>query len=171
VEKLDVRRAIRDDAGAIAEVHVLGWKWAYRGAMPDAFLDALSPEQREEGWQRTLDRPDRPVFVAERGGKVVGFVASGPAEEDSVDLSRGQVFALYLDPAVVGTGVGRALLSRAVEDLRQRGYGQAVLWVLGTNDRARRFYEAAGWRADGEQRTETWAGLSLDEVRYGIDLR
>jgi GNAT superfamily N-acetyltransferase len=34
---------------------------------------------------------------------------------------------LYLDPPVVGTGVGRALLQHAMEDLRQRGFRRAVL--------------------------------------------
>jgi ribosomal protein S18 acetylase RimI-like enzyme len=65
-----------------------------------------------------------------------------------------ELYAIYLDQAVVGRGIGRALLAQALADLRRRGYQSAMLWVLATNARARRFYEAAGWRADGVTRTE-----------------
>jgi RimJ/RimL family protein N-acetyltransferase len=34
------------------------------------------------------------------------------------------------------------------------------------NGRARRFYERAGWRPDGAEKTEEWAGARVPEVRY-----
>jgi hypothetical protein len=42
--------------------------------------------------------------------------------------------------------------------------------VLDTNERTRRFYEAAGWRPDGETKVEPWGTFDLSEVRYRIDL-
>jgi len=78
----------------------------------------------------------------------------------------GEVSLIYLEPQAVGKGIGRALFARAVTDLQQRGYAQAILWVLETNARARQFYEAAGWTADGASKTEEWPGLVLREVRY-----
>jgi RimJ/RimL family protein N-acetyltransferase len=41
-----------------------------------------------------------------------------------------------------------------------------VLWVLPGNARARRFYERAGWAADGTEKTSEAFGVSFDEVRY-----
>jgi ribosomal protein S18 acetylase RimI-like enzyme len=55
-------------------------------------------------------------------------------------------------------------------DLRQRGYRAAVLWVLESNARARRFYEIAGWRSDGTIQTERSSGVELREMRYRVDL-
>ena len=49
-----VRDATVDDAHAIAEVHVASWRWAYRGQVPEAILDALSVEDREAMWRRSL---------------------------------------------------------------------------------------------------------------------
>jgi hypothetical protein len=57
-------------------------------------------------------------------------------------------------------------MTGALERLAAAGFAQATLWVLGTNARARRFYEAAGWSADGMVRTEDFQGLRLTEVRY-----
>jgi len=48
----------------------------------------------------------------------------------------------------------------------------AILWVLESNRRARRFYEIAGWIPDGDAKTENRPdGIQLREVRYRIDLR
>jgi RimJ/RimL family protein N-acetyltransferase len=50
--------------------------------------------------------------------------------------------------------------------LGRADYAQATLWVLEDNERARRFYEAAGWRADGTAVEDTAGGASLNKLRY-----
>ncbi|MEU7869970.1 class I SAM-dependent methyltransferase [Dactylosporangium sp. NPDC049140] len=54
----------------------------------------------------------------------------------------------------------------ALDRLRADGHAEAVLWVLASNERARRFYEAAGWHADGGSRIEDFAGVPIEELRY-----
>jgi hypothetical protein len=44
------------------------------------------------------------------------------------------------------------------------------LWVLASNEQARRFYEAAGWRPDGGAQTIELGGATLEEVRYRREL-
>ena len=63
---------------------------------------------------------------------------------------------------------GRALMEAALATLGQAAYAEAALWVLDTNQRARRFYEAGGWHSDGTLKQEPWpdAGFTLSEVRY-----
>ena len=46
------------------------------------------------------------------------------------------------------------------------GFAESVLWVLPGNARARRFYEVAGWVADGSSRESEVLGVSVPEVRY-----
>jgi hypothetical protein len=53
---VNIRRAIATDAATIAGIHVRAWQWAYRGLIPDAFLDSLSVEARETSWRRQLER-------------------------------------------------------------------------------------------------------------------
>jgi RimJ/RimL family protein N-acetyltransferase len=50
------------------------------------------------------------------------------------------------------------------------GYGEAVLWVLEDNPRARRFYERTGWSLDGGVKDDSHLGVSVTEVRYRIRL-
>ena len=54
----------------------------------------------------------------------------------------------------------------AVAELARLGYADAILWVLDSNDRARRFYSIAGWREDGAVKTDNRLGFDLCEVRY-----
>jgi ribosomal protein S18 acetylase RimI-like enzyme len=57
---MEIRRAILEDAMAIATVHVRSWKAAYPGLIPQRYLDSLHPEDRVEGWQQVLSNSDWP---------------------------------------------------------------------------------------------------------------
>lgn len=85
-------------------------------------------EQHGRGW------------VADEGGFFHGFSFG--------DARDGNIWALFMRPASERRGFGRVLHARMVDWLF--GIGFRVLW-LGTDPetRARRFYEAAGWRAVG----------------------
>ena len=169
-----LRQAVETDALAVAELHIRAWQWAYRGQLPDAYLDGLTAEleRRTAWWRETLSqgRAEARTWVADMAGRIVGFASTGPTQNADTAGGTAELYAIYLDQTVVGRGIGAALLARAMADLRQRGYQAATLWVLATNERARSFYEAAGWRPDGATKTEQRPGLELHEVRYTIDL-
>lgn len=69
-----------------------------------------------------------------------------------------------------GTGIGRRLMTAALTSLVEAGFTRATLWVLDTNERARRFYEAGSWRPDGGLKRDERRGVLLNEVRYGRPL-
>lgn len=162
-----LRRAGVADAAAIAALQVRAWQWAYRGLMPDAFLDTLSVTARELRWRAQLaDEDPLHTFVAERDGVIVGFVSCGPAADGSLPAGTGELFALYQEARVVHSGVGRALLAHAERVLSARGFPAALLWVLEGNARARRFYERAGWEPDGTVVVETRADHQRRQLRY-----
>jgi len=168
-----IRAAVVDDARAIAQIHVDGWRAAYRGQMPDALLDGLSVDQRTEDRRRGIATPRSPehrTWVAETGGRIVAFAITGPSRDKEAAAGVAELFAIYVDPARWGTGAGRALLAHVLADLRGRGVPAVTLWVLDTNARARRFYETAGFAADGGEKSEAFGGVPLREVRYLLPL-
>lgn len=169
-----IREAIAADARAIAEVHVRSWRWAYRGLIPDDFLEKLSVDDREPGWRERLADPtprSRCLVAEDSAGRVVGFAVFGPPT-DAPASSEGtaEVYAIYIEEAVAGTGVGRDLFAGATDVLRGSGFGSAFLWVLATNDRARRFYEKAGWSLDGTESTHMFDCANEPIVRYVVNL-
>jgi ribosomal protein S18 acetylase RimI-like enzyme len=170
-----IRAAEPADAPALADLHIRAWQWAYRGQLPDAVLDGLTADldRRNAFWREALTAPaaESRTWLVESAGRVIGFAAAGPCRDADAAPAAAELYAIYLDEAAVGRGIGRALLARATEDLRRRGYRSATLWVLASNARARRFYERAGWRPDGGARAELHpSGVMLDEARYVIDL-
>jgi GNAT superfamily N-acetyltransferase len=90
-------------------------------------------------------------WVAEVGSRVAGFAVA--------DLSRCNIWALFVDPTQEGRGIGRELHDRMLDWLF--GSGAEQVW-LSTDPatRAERFYRRAGWAATGEQ--------SGGEVRFEI---
>ncbi len=168
-----VRRASAADVPAMVDVRARSWRAAYGRLLPTALIDhaVAARQERIDRWRsRVGDGSQRgAVLVAEVDGRVAGFAFTGPSRDRDAAGGTGEVQAIYLDPPVIGRGVGRALFAAAVEDLAARGSERATLWVLTANGQARRFYEAAGWLPDGTTRREEWADGTLDETRYHLD--
>jgi ribosomal protein S18 acetylase RimI-like enzyme len=159
-----VRPATASDADAIALVQVETWRAAYAGLLPDDIVAGFDVEARQRMWKEAFARPwpDSAVFVAESGGAVLGFISLGACEgEEGV----GELFAIYVSPAHWSTGAGRALIEAGEASMRASGFTEARLWVLEGNERAERFYRAAGWEADG-RKVDTFQGAEVPEIRY-----
>jgi GNAT superfamily N-acetyltransferase len=153
-----IRRGTAADAEGVARVQVETWQAAYAHALPSEQLQAFSMEEAAERHRRWP-----PTFVAEHGGQIVGFVSVGPSRDPDTDA---ELFAIYVHPEHWGTGVGRTLIESGEDELRGLGHEEAILWVLDDNPRARRFYELAGWSADGAAREIRIFGFEISEVRY-----
>lgn len=165
-----IRLAAAENVEAIASLHVVSWQSAYRGILPDAVLDALTTAARIRDWTAWLATPGAHTFVASERREIVGFARILPAGAGPEGPSdAGEISHLYVAPGSQRKGVGGALLTRSLEDVRERGLERAVLWVLEKNYRARAFYERKGFRLDGARRTDPeLLGSDAPEVRYQI---
>ncbi|MFJ8495138.1 GNAT family N-acetyltransferase [Streptomyces sp. NPDC094038] len=163
---LHVRPMTLADCDRVSEIRIRGWQYAYRGLMPQPFLDGLSVERDAERRRaRFRDAGDGVTeLVAERGGTIVGWAAHGPYRDGEVRTGDAELYAVYLDAAHLGTGAGRALLAAVLEQCA--GHPRIYLWVLKENARARRFYEMAGFAADGAEEPYEVDGVQVPEVRY-----
>jgi GNAT superfamily N-acetyltransferase len=173
LSSVEVRVATVADAEAVADVHVRSWQSAYRGLLPDAYLNALSVERRSEVWRRILAETDLPrtgAFVLQEGLDVLGFVHIAPTRDDDLPPSTGEVTAIYITPSAWGLGGGRQLLDTAKASLKAAGVTSAALWVLEANLAARRFYERQGWQPDGARKVEDRGDFVLLEIRYTTTL-
>ena len=150
---VELRDATPADAFGLATVHVVSWRAAYRGLMPDEVLAALSVPERERLWSDRLSTPEprTSVVVATDAQRVVGFAAVGPpvVTADRADPTLGDLYALYLDPGRWGRGIGTPLHAAALDRLVTHSFTHAGLWILDGNERAQRFYLRHGWTDTG----------------------
>ncbi len=61
-------------------------------------------------------------------------------------------------------------MDAAEAGLAARGASRAILWVLESNNAARRFYERRGWTTDGASSPRPGGGTDLSMVRYNKTL-
>ena len=165
-----MRVATPRDARDIARARGQSWRAAYAHIFGVERLETISEDDDAAFWGRWLSegRPGFEVFVATQGEGVIGFASHGPERSET---SLVELYAIYVHPESWGRGAGRALMEATLAGLREKGFEEAILWVLEENRRTRRFYELAGWHADGGVKEEEWLGISVREVRYRIALR
>jgi GNAT superfamily N-acetyltransferase len=167
---LSLRPATLDDAALIASIHSASWQAAYRGLLPDAFLDGEVARERAAYWEARLGAPGgerRIVLIAQLGTEPIGFVC--------VERQPGSAWGVLLDnlhalPGYQGMGVGK-LLMRAAEDwARAQGETQLYLYVLEGNTPAIGFYERQGWQFVGAE-PDHMGGVDITALRYVYRLK
>lgn len=160
-----VRPAEIADARAIAAVYVDTWRAAYRGLLPDGFLDALSKDVYEERWRRSLGDASGRAYVAVAGREIVGFASCG-RERAGEDAYEGELYAIYVRHEEQRRGHGRRLVQAAARGVRELALGDMIVWVLRDNHAARVFYERLGGAYLRTQPITIGSSL-LQEVAYG----
>jgi GNAT superfamily N-acetyltransferase len=160
-----VRKAVPDDAHAIARVHVSSWRSTYSGLLPADFLESLSEMGYAERWRRLIADGSSRIYVAEDEGDVVGFASSGH-ERAGEPGYEGELYAIYVLDRAQRRGFGSDLVRAAVGGLRELGLKDMIIWVLRDNNPARAFYEGLGGIYVRAQPI-TIGTATLEEVSYG----
>jgi ribosomal protein S18 acetylase RimI-like enzyme len=171
---VEIRRATVEDAFSMAVVHVRSWQVAYRGHMPDDYLDAIDVEKRANMWRQLTQDPSKIILVAEDDEScMVGLSALGASRDSDANPSTAEVSAIYVHPDKWDRGIGRGLMTASLDELRRREpFDEVTLWVLEANHRARAFYEKFGFVRDGTVKDDDhWQSFTLREVRYRLNLR
>jgi ribosomal protein S18 acetylase RimI-like enzyme len=142
-EGFDVRRAVAGDEAALRDVRLQ----ALRDA-PDAFGSTLERElaRTTEDWRRWMT--PGATFILYDFETPRGLVAGARREDDS---SVVQLMAMWVDPALRGTGAADALVSALVAWAVADGAREVRLRVVKDNDRARRLYERHAFCVTGPE--------------------
>ncbi len=142
-QDLAFRDAAPADAEAIAELHVESWRSAYRGILPDAYLDSDVETERRTHWEQTLLKLQArdAILLAERGAELIGFISVYWGKEPGFDAYLDN---LHVRPGIRGGGLGRKLLVAALERLIASGARNLCLWVFDDNEGAVRLYQRLG---------------------------
>ena len=119
-----IRRALLEERPRITEIRL--------AVRENQLLDPSRVTDADYQW--FSENPG--IWVWEEDGQILGFSAA--------DTRDGTIWALFIDPGHEGRGIGRALLAKACDVLRQAGHRAAT---LGTEpgSRADGFYRQGGW--------------------------
>ena len=161
------RPIIVADVATVAHIHAMSWSSAYRGILPDAYLDHQVDADRLVHWQDRLSEPSANDvgMLALQDGKAVGFAF---AVKDDHEHWGSMLDNLHVLPQVRGSGIGRGLIRELVARLVHAGSTSGLhLWVYDANREARRFYEALGGRIFHTEVVDTAGGARAKAHVYG----
>jgi GNAT superfamily N-acetyltransferase len=160
-----VRTATEADAPALADLVRRGVE-TYVAFMPAGWATVDHDPMFDPEYVRgQLRMPGVWTRVVEDEDGIAGFALFLPDADGDADAYLASVF---VDQRRWGDGLGRSLLAAAMDEMRRRGHRMARLWVARDYERARRTYEAAGWRPTGAERIYDVDGTPLVEYRIGL---
>jgi ribosomal protein S18 acetylase RimI-like enzyme len=151
----------QDDRFAISYVYEKSWKSAYKGMIPQAYLNSIPKGH----WVQALNNPTWNTLIMLDGNKIIG-TSSYCASRFANMNGYGEIISIYLLPEYCGKGHGKLLLQAAIDGLMQMGYADIFLWVLEANTKARVFYERFGFEIGDAYLDDDIGGKTLREIQY-----
>jgi GNAT superfamily N-acetyltransferase len=142
-----VRPATACDAADVARIYTVSWNEGF-----GHLLGVREPSPGDgDRWKGELTSGRARWWVAQTGRRVAGFAGVCPSR-DPVERGLGELDTIAVDPRDWRTGVGRALMTVALDALRRAGCAEAIVWTPAGYQRGHAFYRATGWLPDGGRR-------------------
>ena len=162
---IEVREAVLADAKELGSIMSRSFYAAFSAFISQETLDACAKEESCIALMTQLLAEGNMHFL-------LGLLDGRPVGElvwsDADTPNAGEIQAIHSLPESWGSGLGAAMLEKALADMRKHGKKSAALWAFKENTRARRFYEKHGFAFIGEERVSEFDGAL--EVRYTLAL-
>lgn len=165
--EVKIRDVGTSEADAIADLHTVSWKSAYRGLLPEEYLENSMQGERRRHWAQKMPALTNKEFVlaAEQDGKLVGFVAVLDKPEAGFDALLDN---LHVRPDLKGFGIGGKLLNAVADRLLKTNRKSFYLFVLKGNTSAENFYLAKGGKRLDTVKNEL-GGMVVEATRFAWD--
>ena len=165
--RIIIRKALPEDAFDFTDCHISCFLSAYKGIVPDDYLNNLLMEKEqlvEKYIKRLTDQGNCEYYCVINDGKMIGFLIINKSH-DEINFCIGEIWAIYLIKEFWDKGYGKEMLNFAINELKRVDNKEIFLWVLEENIRARKFYEKNKFSFDGTKGEQVY-GKSLVKLRY-----
>lgn len=155
---ITIRTQKSGDAGYIAYRHGVLYEQEYG-------LDRVFEQYVVKSLAEFLaDRPLGDIWVAECDGQIAGFIGIV-----GVDAQTAQLRWFLVEPEFRGLGLGRRLITTALDFCRQNGLRHVFLWTFQELSAARHLYRSFGFTPTEHVPNDTWK-KGLVEERWDTTL-
>jgi L-amino acid N-acyltransferase YncA len=160
---------IRDASEADLDAIVAIYNASIPGRLATADTQPISVESRR-GWLRDRDPSRHPVWVAERQGRVIGWLSFGPFYGRPAYAATAEL-GIYVDPAEQRAGAATALMRRAVAQAGGLGLNTFLAFVFAHNERSVALCVKFGFAEWGRlPRVAVLDGIERDLLIMGLRL-
>ena len=154
----NVRKSRLSDLEQITLIHVKSWETAFKGLMPERYINNYTLEDRNAEWLSVLGSGSESLIVAEDNNKLVGFL-SYSENVNFLNLSK-----LYLCPSMYGEGVGGLLMKQMENEALTASLDLIRLYVLDNNKSAINFYSKQGFEFGDGFESEEFEGETIIDL-------
>lgn len=159
-----IRKVSLGDEGQLAYIQIESWKAAFGDILDQATLDQYTEFKRiEDMYRQLLEEHTGNGYILELDHQA-HCMAWWDQARDSDKLGKAELICLHSLPNNWGKGYGSLMMSKVLQEIREAGYDQVILWVFAENDRARRFYQHHGFSETGESK-RSWDCQELCYLR------
>ncbi|WP_019552381.1 bifunctional helix-turn-helix transcriptional regulator/GNAT family N-acetyltransferase [Propionispira raffinosivorans] len=140
------------EAGYIAYRHCVLYEKEYGlgGTFERYVLDSLTKYIDEQ--------PEGEVWVAEHSRQIVGSIAIVRSNESTAQLRW-----FLIEPEYRGTGLGRQLMTIAMDYCKQKKFSRVYLWTFQDLMAARHLYKSFGFISTEQVESNTWKNILVEE--------
>ena len=151
------------DLPRVAEIHVFGWRSAYRGIISDEYLfNKMLVSRRMSSFESAVKNNTEESYVYD-DGMIKAFMTIGDCRDEDKPGAF-ELWGIYVEPFMKRQGIGSILMDYCERIAIERGFSEICLWVLEDNTEGRSFYEKLGYVPDGAKKRIDF--LSVTEMRY-----
>jgi DNA-binding MarR family transcriptional regulator/GNAT superfamily N-acetyltransferase len=104
------------------------------------------------------------IWIAEFGGNIIGFIGIV-----GIDQETAQLRWFLIEPEFRGTGLGRRLMTVAIDYCKEKQFKRVFLWTFQGLDAARHLYEKFGFTPSELVENNTWKHQVIEE-RWNLTL-
>ena len=154
---------MEDETSTLRNVNEIGREEVY------IMVEKVESLEEERRWLLSFDGVRNVLFVAVADGEVIG-AADCHGGTFPKDRHVGTI-GIAIQEGWREVGLGRRMMERLLEWMRDRGFAKAELTVFATNERARRLYKSLGFVEEGVRRRHLRIrGEFVDDVLMGLCL-
>lgn len=167
--RITIKDARVQDAETISNIYAESWKVAYKGLIPQRYLEELQNDFWVSAFQNWINNNILKVKQIYENDTPVGCIGYGKSRDEKLP-NWGEIVSIYIHPDYFRKGYGQKMLDIALTDLKIDGFQNCYLWVLKENMTARLFYEKNGFQCNQDVFNLEIMGEKLMDIRYVIDL-
>ena len=150
-----LRIATINDSQRIAEIHVFGWRCAYKNFISMEFLiNKFTVKKRKEKFIEYLStkKNNEETYAFEEDNIIKAFMTIGNCRDEDKNDKVFELCGIYVDPIFQRQKIGTKIVNFCINEAEHRNKKEIVLWVFEKNIESIEFYTKMGFKRDGREK-------------------